>query len=85
MSAATLPGAGSAPLPPLTGPCPKCGSDLRTFTWFPDAGEVGGPPPPQHVRFDPREHLRVTCGACGFVWAAAPLDSAPSAEATPRG
>lgn len=70
----TSTGAAPASLPHLSAPCPKCGSEARTLLWIPAAGETEDAP---LVRLDPREHLQVTCSACGFVWSAAPLDQAP--------
>lgn len=67
-------GATTASLPPLSAPCPKCGSELRTLAWVPAAGDTDVDDAPL-IRLDPRDHLQVTCAACGFVWAAAPLDA----------
>lgn len=61
-------------LPPLDTPCVKCGGSASSITWVPAAGddhfERTSPPPYEEAR----EHMRVTCKQCGFVWAAAPLD-----------
>lgn len=74
MSASMLHGAALAPLPHLSAPCRKCGSDQRTLVCVPAAGDSEVDDAPL-VRLDPREHLQVTCSACGFTWAAAPLDA----------
>lgn len=67
-------GATPASLSPLSAPCPKCGSELRTLVWVPAAGAPDVDDAPV-IRLDPREHLRVICASCGFVRAAAPEDS----------
>jgi predicted nucleic-acid-binding Zn-ribbon protein len=67
-------GAGSASRPPLSAPCPKCSSDQRTLVCIPSTGADDFDDAPL-IRLDPREHMQVTCSACGFVWAAAPADT----------
>jgi len=64
-------GAALASLPPIDRPCRKCGSEARSLMWIPAADDSANP----LVRIDPREYMRVTCDACGFVWAAAPADA----------
>lgn len=75
--AAPLPPSPLPPLPPLDAPCVKCGSESRRVAWLPPAAE-------RHTlltRLDdmayaePREHMFVTCEACGYQWPAAPLDA----------
>ena len=81
----TRTGATQASLPPLSEPCPKCGSETRSLVWIPAAGEAEATDATL-VRLDPREHMQVTCSSCGFVWAAAPLDSsAPTPASEPGG
>lgn len=74
------PGVVTTPLPHLSGPCPKCGSESRALVWIPTAGERYTFEHLELAADDPREHMRVTCSACGFTWAAAPLDASGRAE-----
>ena len=50
------------------GPCPKCGSGQVDVKWFPK-GDT-----PRHISQPLTEHLRVTCGRCGYAWSELPLD-----------
>lgn len=74
MSASMLHGAASAPLPHLSAPCPKCGAEGRSLVWVAAAGATDVDDAPL-FRLDPREHMQVTCSACGFTWPAAPMDA----------
>ncbi len=65
------------PLPPLDAPCVKCGSESRQLSWLPPAAErytlLTRLEDMTYV--EPREHMFVTCQACGYQWPAAPLDA----------
>lgn len=76
----TPPGVTSTPLPHISAPCPKCGSESRSLVWIPPAGDLRAIDHHAGATGDPREHMRVTCGTCGYAWAAAPLDASGSAE-----
>lgn len=69
-------GATAPPLIPLSSPCPKCGGEDHDLLWIAavDNGYHERPDAPLPYE-ELREHLRVTCRACGYVWPAAPLDS----------
>ncbi len=72
----TSTGAAPASFPHLSAPCPKCGAEGRSLVWVPAAGAIAdGPTDAPLIRLDPREHMRVTCSVCGFVWPAAPADA----------
>lgn len=79
----TLTGAGPAPLACLADPCPKCwaAAEVHTLLWIPPAGDEVVERPLAIPYVEPREHMRVTCGRCGFVWAAAPADADGAPEA----
>lgn len=76
---APAPGAVSAPsLPSLATPCPKCGCEAEHhgLAWVPSLGDPLTDRPPLLLPYDEaREHMRVQCERCGYVWPAAPNDA----------
>lgn len=69
-------------LPHLSSPCPKCGSEDHDLLWIPSAEDPNHERPYTTLPYEePREHLRVTCRGCGYVWPAAPLDAGDAAQA----
>ena len=55
-------------------PCSKCGADDWSLQWVPQQDDRDAEDILLGSIVDPREHIRVTCGVCDYIWAAAPLD-----------